>query len=436
MARLGAVQRLRRELRDRGEGTGGLELLELLGRGALDLLADEKHVALRSACYLFFCPGLVVAGCYAVRVNGPRKPEPAWLVRVLKGEAQASPKPDPKVQLRPVEPLLPKELQEQTDARKEAEQDRYRKLARERAEKEEREERERSAARIDLQKIYDEIASELPRPILFYPEHRPTERKIRDFEARILEDPSPRQVVELANLYGRCGFAVFDLKSVMNDHPEEMARRWPLACGHPLDAWIKCPRGDWLLWPCVKSRGWGYPGAWRAAIDCVQAAVDVGVGDQILEEIRVKAIEWLKTLRHCEKMLFLGQARVLAKDLHEVYEAACDELDRIDRDLDVEDLPTFLAQHVAEACADLATPCESEDHEPHLEALVHSAVVLGRLLPQFAQPPAGWKPDLDPEKRASAWEDGERWEFETKAKLELFADTVRRRIPVPIDPSA
>lgn len=366
--------------------------------------------------------------------DGPRKSEPAWLVRVLKGDAKAS-TPNP-----PSPPTIG-----QAAAKTEEELAAYLReeakaiVARKRGEelrRNETQQAEDAARRLELQKVCDEVASELPRPIVFYPDHRATEKKIRELETLIAVNAEPSLVAQLANVYGRCGYAVFDLKSSMSDHPEEAARRWPLACGHPIEAWLRCPRADWLAWSCAKSRGWGYPGLWRAAIDSVQAALDATAGGHALEDVRLKVVDWLKRLRHSEKIFFLGQARLVAQDLFEIHEACLDELDRIDGDLDVEDLPTYLAQHLAEACADLATPRESFDHEPQLEVFVHAALILARVKPAFETPPDWWGTDLDADTRGIAWEDGDRWGFEVKAKLEDLAEVVRRRIPVPIDPSA
>lgn len=293
--------------------------------------------------------------------------------------------------------------------------DRLRREERERADREAKEKREK------ITKFLDRF----PRAVAFSPLSGDEDRKLRAFEKTIVETRDPKIAAKLFKAYDDLGFVLVDLDDLMQGHPEEDARSWPTESDDDFLAWQACNRADWLVWSCAKVKGWGYPGLWRAVSECAETAL--GFAEAELPKAVVEACRLsLNRLRRIIKNYFEGYD--VGERLFRLHEI----LSELAEAVPVKDEFTY---HMVRACFYLTAPVEREDCEPHVESVVHSALVLAKALPQFPTTP-GWFMPLaeDLKERDRLWRDKGRQEHELMAKLEFLAPTIRRYVPVPIDP--
>ena len=379
--------------------------------------------------------------------------DPNYLVRILKGR-EASPPPEPEppepepavVEMPPEEDPLevkptvtPAPLVDGAErARQQAEAERIEKerLAVREAKRKAREERaaareERAAARAAKRRKNAEVRARrlakleaaLPEPIAFMSVSSTVQSRI-NILAVAAKSGREADARKLVDSYEAAGFRLMDLQAAMSDHFEDDARTW--ASDETIAAWVTCRRADWLAWVCSGGVGWGYPGLWSAATDCVRQAIAVA-SRQIPGEVAGFLRDAVRDLD-----IFIGSWRREQPDLE-----LLDDLRRSTKKL-VENVAKrlktkpSLATALKAAEAVRALVCLDPDDCPPADAIVRAAAVLAAAIPERSALPASWLPD-DPD-RAAKWASEGRPRAEIEAKLAFLAPLVRKRVPVPVSP--
>lgn len=312
---------------------------------------------------------------------------------------------------------IERERQAELEARRKAREERA--AAREEKAAAKRARREKNdAIRV---KRHRKIEAVLPRPFSFLSVSSAIQTRI-DALALVAKSGREPDARKLASAYESAGFWIMDLRTVMGDHFEEEARVWSEA--DPIEAWISCRRADWLAWACSGVGGWGYPGLWAAAQDCVRQAIVVA-SPRIPKEVSVFLLDIVKDLD-----VFISSWRRETPNLDLI-----DDLRRSVKKL-IENISgriglkpdLAIALKAAEAVRALVTLDPLE--RPPVDAVARAAAVLAATLPEHTTMPVSWLPD-DPE-RGGKWASEGRPRAEIKSKLAFMAPLVRKRIPVPV----
>lgn len=321
----------------------------------------------------------------------------------------------------PVEPSAEERASQQAEAEKieaerQAEIEAERKAREERAAAKEAKRKKNAAIRA---KRLRRIEESLPKPLAFVSVSSAIQTRLSSL-ALVAKSGREADVRRLVSAYESAGFVLMDLRPVMADHFEIEAREW--SCVDTIDAWLQCDRADWLAWACSGAAGWGYPGLWPAASDCVRQALAVSVA-KVPKEVSSFLSGIVKDLD-----VFMSSWRREAPDLD-----LLDDLKQSTRKL-VENIASrgdhklAVALKAAEAVQALVSLDPAD--RPPVDAVVRAAATLAAVAPERSSMPADWLPD-DPE-RSMKWEAEGRPRAEIKAKLSFLAPIVKKRIPVPV----
>ena len=267
------------------------------------------------------------------------------------------------------------------------------------------------------------LESLLPKPLSFLSVSSSIQTRITSL-ALTAKSGRAVDVRRLASAYESAGFSFVDLPAAMNGHFEEEAIEWSAA--DPVDAWINCNRADWLTWVCSGVAGWGYPGLWPAASDCVRQAIAVA-SSRMPKEVVKFLTDTVKDLDFFIASWRSGKPDLsLIDDLHRATKKLIENISaKLDKKPDL-----AISLKAAEAVRALIS-LDPLDRPP-VDAIVRAAAVLAAAIPERAVMPDSWLPD-DAE-RAAKWTSDGRPRAEIKAKLAFLSPLVRKRIPVPVAP--